>query len=121
MGVAAVAAVLVASGCTDPGAQPELINGWDHPIEVYTDVYVSYSGRHDAAVLRTRYSTVVLQPGESDKPVIPGWAFDSVDGMILGVDDVKYFEWGVDVTGSHQFVVEGDLCLEPAPADPDLS
>lgn len=121
MGVAAVAAVLVVSGCTDPGAQPELINGCEHPIEVYADVYVPYSGRNDAAVLRTRYPTVVLQPGESDKPVIPGWAFESVDAIILGDVDVKHVEWGVDVTGSHQFVVEGDLCLKPALRSTDPS
>lgn len=111
---------LGATACTDSGSHPELINGCDHPIEVYTDVRVSTSGEQDPDELRTIYATVVLDPGESDRPGIPGWAFDSVAGMILGVDDVKYFQWGVDVTGSHELVVEGDLCLElaPRPTDP---
>lgn len=34
--------------------------------------------------------------------------------IIYGTDEAIYVEWGVDATGSHELVVEGDLCLVPA-------
>lgn len=77
--------------------------------------------RADPDVVRERSTTEMVQPGDVWSSGVPYWDFGDVGVIIVGSETAIYREWGVDVTGSHELVVDGDLCLIPAPADPELS